>query len=53
MTFLAFWLGFAIVTALAASGRGRSGFGWFLLGLVFGAFALIAVLVLAPKAAGA
>ncbi len=45
------WLAFAVVTALAASGRGRSGLGWFFLGMVFGAFALVAVLVMAPAAA--
>ena len=46
MEFLILWIGFAVVTAIAASGRGRSGGGWFLLGLIFGVFALIAVLVM-------
>jgi hypothetical protein len=43
-----FWFGIAFVTGVAASARGRNGFGWFLLGLVFSPLALIAVLVL-PK----
>ncbi|MCB1909966.1 MAG: hypothetical protein KDH15_21605 [Rhodocyclaceae bacterium] len=43
---LVLWIGFAILTAMAASSRGRSGFGWFVLGLLFGIFALLAVLVL-------
>ncbi|MEM6477830.1 MAG: hypothetical protein AAF647_02165 [Pseudomonadota bacterium] len=47
--FLFIWLAFAVITALAASSRGRSGIGWFGLGLIFGIFALIAVLVMAPK----
>lgn len=44
------WIGFAVITALAASARGRSGIGWFLLGCLFGVFALIAVLVMGHKA---
>lgn len=48
--FLAIWIGFAVVTALAAPGRGRSAWAWFGLGLLFGVFALIAVLVLPPVA---
>lgn len=56
MELLLIWLAFAILTAMAASSRGRSGFLWFLLGVFFGIFALIAVLVLgrvdpAPAAA--
>lgn len=34
MEFLLFWLGFALVVGVAASNRGRSGVGWFLLSLV-------------------
>lgn len=48
MGWLVLWIGFAVVTAIAASSRGRSGGGWFLLGMLFGVFALIAVLVM-PK----
>jgi len=43
------WFGIAIVTGIAASARGRSGFGWFLLGLLFSLLALIVVLVLPSK----
>lgn len=39
------WLSFGVVTALAASTRGRSAVGWLILGFFFSAFALIAVLV--------
>lgn len=44
-----FWLGIAIATALAASSRGRSAFGWFILGALFSLLALIAVLVLPSR----
>ncbi|MEW6092255.1 MAG: zinc ribbon domain-containing protein [Pseudomonadota bacterium] len=40
------WLLFAIATAVIAANKGRTGFGWFLLGCVFGIFALIVVAVL-------
>lgn len=40
------WIGFAVVSALAAQARGRSPIAWLLLGLVFGLFALLAVLVM-------
>jgi len=36
------WFVCAIFTAVIASSRGRSGFGWFVLGALFGIFALIA-----------
>jgi len=53
LAFLIIWVAFAIITALAANARGRSGLGWFILGAIFGLFALIAVLVMkdisAPK----
>jgi hypothetical protein len=42
------WFVVAVVTAIAANARGRSGFGWLILGFLFSIFALIAVLVL-PK----
>lgn len=46
MELLIIWLGLAIVTAVAASSRGRNWFGWLVLGIFFGIFALIAVLVM-------
>lgn len=46
--FWAIWLGFAIVTALAAHARGRNPLAWFGIGFIGGVFALIAVLVMAP-----
>ncbi|WP_183077572.1 hypothetical protein [Paenirhodobacter hankyongi] len=45
---IAIWIGFAVVTAIAANGRGRSAIGWLFLGALFGVFALIAVLVMPP-----
>ena len=36
------WIFFGIVTAIVASGKGRSGCGWFLIGVLFGPFGLIA-----------
>lgn len=46
MELVLIWLASAVLAAIAADSRGRSGFGWFLLGLLFGFFALIAVLVM-------
>jgi hypothetical protein len=46
MTFILFWLGCAIVSAIIASSKGRSAFGWFLIGALFGIFALLLVVVL-------
>ena len=45
---LVIWLGIAGLTAIAASARNRSGFGWFCIGLLTGLFGLIAVLVMRP-----
>lgn len=44
--FLAIWIGFAVVTALAAAARGRNFFGWLVIGGLTGVFGLIAVLVM-------
>lgn len=46
--FLTIWIGFAIVTALAAGARGRNPIAWFGIGFIGGVFALIAVLVMEP-----
>ncbi len=45
-TMLFIMAAFAIVTALAASGRGRSGLLWFIIGGLTGIFGLVAVLVM-------
>lgn len=47
--FIIYALLFGGVTALAANARGRSGGAWFFLGVLFGVFALIAVLVMKPE----
>ena len=47
---LIIWILFGIGAAIAASNKGRSGFGWFLLGVLLGPFGLIfALLVPAIK----
>ncbi len=46
MEFFLIWLLCAGVTAAVAASKGRSGFGWFLLGCLFGIFALIVVAVM-------
>jgi hypothetical protein len=43
------WFGIAIVTAFAASARGRSGIFWFFMGLLVSIFATLAVLVLPSR----
>lgn len=53
MEILLIWLCFAAVTAIAASAKGRSGFGWFFVGLLFGPFGLIAALVISSPAKAA
>lgn len=47
------WLGFSVVTAIAAHSRGRSPAAWLALGIIFGFFALLAVLVMRPLEADA
>lgn len=46
MELLFIWLLFGIITAVVASNKGRSGFGWFLIGVLFGPFGLILALVI-------
>ncbi|NVP58065.1 zinc ribbon domain-containing protein [Mycoplana rhizolycopersici] len=43
MIFLIIWILFGVAAGVVASSKGRSGFGWFLLGCIFGVFALIIV----------
>lgn len=51
MTFLALWVIAGAFAAYVASQKGRNGAAWFMLGLVFGVFALIAVAGLPAQAA--
>lgn len=46
MTLLLFWFGVAVVTGVVASSKGRTGFGWFLLGACFSLLALLLVALL-------
>lgn len=43
------WFVFAIVVGIAASGRGRSGFAWFLLAVAFSPLLMAVLLALLPK----
>ena len=43
MEFLVVWLICAVVTAIIASAKDRSGFGWFLIGLLLGIFGVILI----------
>lgn len=46
MLWILLWIAFGIVTALAAGSRARNPLAWFALGVLFGPFALVAVLVM-------
>ena len=41
MEIVLLWFLFGIFSAVIASGKNRSGFGWFFVGLVFGPFGLV------------
>lgn len=43
------WALLAIVTAVVAKSRGRSGFGWFLIGVLFGPLGLVIALALSRQ----
>jgi Na+/melibiose symporter-like transporter len=43
MEVLVLWLVCAVITAVIASAKGRSGFGWFLLGAILGIFGVILI----------
>lgn len=47
------WLVFAVIVAVAASGRGRSGFGWFLLSAVISPLLSFILLMVLPKVGAA
>ncbi len=40
------WMGFGVLCSVIAPGRGRSAGAWFVLGLVFGVFGLVALLAM-------
>lgn len=46
MEIVFYWFACAVVCAIVASSKGRSGFGWFVLGALFSIFALLLVIVL-------
>lgn len=47
------WLGFAVVTAIAAKARGRDPIMWAVIGAIGGVFGLIAILVMKDESGGA
>lgn len=46
MEIVLIWLFFAFVCAICAGYKGRTGGGWFVLGLLFGPFALLIIILL-------
>lgn len=46
MEILIFWTGIAIACSIVATTKGRSGIGWFILGLLFSLLSLLIVIVL-------
>lgn len=46
MEYVIFWIGIAVACGIVASTKGRSGAGWFFIGLLFSVIALIIILVL-------
>ena len=48
MAILIIWLLFGVVSAVVASNKGRSGCGWFALGVILGPFGFILALIV-PK----
>lgn len=51
MEFVLIWVLFGIVTAVAASNRGRSGLNWFFIGILLGPFGLILALLISKNQA--
>jgi hypothetical protein len=49
MEYIIIWFLFGIVSAIVASTKGRSGCGWFILGILLGPFGLILSLVVAKN----
>ena len=50
MEWLIVWLLFGVASAVVATNKGRSGFGWFLLGVLLGPFGFILSLVVSKNA---
>jgi hypothetical protein len=50
MLWLIIWILFGIAAAIAATNKGRSAFGWFWLGVIFGPFGLLFAVLVKPLA---
>ena len=48
MELLIFWIVFGVISAIVASNKGRSGCGWFIIGVLMGPLGIILILVM-PK----
>ena len=44
------WLACGVASGMIASGKGRSGGGWFVLGFLFGPLGLLAAAIISPNA---
>ena len=53
MEFVFFWIGFSIAVGAAASSRGRTGIGWFLLALIFSPILMLVLVLVIPRKNGA
>jgi hypothetical protein len=49
MEYVIYWLLFGMVAAIIANSKGRSGCGWFLLGMLLGPFSLVVVALSSKK----
>lgn len=49
MEIVLIWIACGIGAMVVASGKGRSGFGWLILGLLFGPLALLGAAVMSPN----
>ena len=47
--FIIVWLLFGVISAVVATNKGRSGRGWFALGVLLGPFGFILALVVSPN----
>lgn len=49
MEFIVIWIAFGVLSAVVATGKGRDGCGWFLMGILLGPIGLISAFVASPN----
>ena len=49
MELIVIWIAFGVLSAVVATGKGRDGCGWFLMGILLGPIGLIAAFVASPN----